>query len=47
MSETENKSLRIIEHFGGSNSLEVLMELGVVNWAAGQWAAMDHESSRS
>ena len=27
---------RIVEHFGGSNSLEALMELGVVNWAIGQ-----------
>ena len=27
---------RIVEHFGGSNSLEALMELGVVKWASGQ-----------
>jgi predicted ester cyclase len=26
---------RIIEHFGGSNSLEALLELGVVKWASG------------
>ena len=25
---------RIVEHFGGSNSLEALMELGVVKWAS-------------
>jgi len=27
---------RIVEHLGGSNSLEVLLELGVVKWASGQ-----------
>lgn len=27
---------RIVETFGGSNSLEALMELGVVQWATGQ-----------
>jgi predicted ester cyclase len=27
---------RIVEHFGGSNSLEALMELGVVKWAGDQ-----------
>jgi predicted ester cyclase len=27
---------RIVEHFGGSNSLEALMELGVVKWASDQ-----------
>lgn len=27
---------RIVEHFGGSNSLEALMELGVVKWVSGQ-----------
>ncbi len=27
---------RIIEHWGGSNSLEALLELGVVRWAGGE-----------
>lgn len=27
---------RIVEHFGGSNSLETLLELGVVRWASAQ-----------
>lgn len=27
---------RIVEHFGGSNSLEALMELGVVEWVNSQ-----------
>jgi predicted ester cyclase len=27
---------RIVEHFGGSNSLEALLELGVLKWASGQ-----------
>ena len=27
---------RIVEHLGGSNSLEALLELGVVKWASGQ-----------
>jgi hypothetical protein len=26
---------RIVEHFGGSTSLECLMELGIVNWSGG------------
>jgi predicted ester cyclase len=26
---------RIVEHFGGSNSLEALLELGVVKWTSG------------
>jgi predicted ester cyclase len=30
---------RIVEHFGGSNSLEALLELGVVKWASGQLGA--------
>jgi predicted ester cyclase len=30
---------RIVEHFGGSNSLEALMELGVVKWTTGPGAA--------
>lgn len=29
---------RIVEHSGGSNSLEVLLELGLVKWAIGQQA---------
>jgi predicted ester cyclase len=30
---------RIVEHLGGSNSLEALLELGVVKWASGQLGA--------
>jgi predicted ester cyclase len=30
---------RIVEHFGGSNSLEALLELGLVEWASGQPSA--------
>jgi hypothetical protein len=30
---------RIVEHLGGSNSLEALLELGVVQWAGGGSAA--------
>jgi hypothetical protein len=30
---------RIIEHWGGSNSLEALLELGVVRWASDLGAA--------
>jgi hypothetical protein len=30
---------RIVEKFGGSNSLEALMELGMVRWATGQQIA--------
>ena len=30
---------RIVEKFGGSNSLEALMELGMVRWATGQQSA--------
>jgi predicted ester cyclase len=30
---------RIVEQFGGSDSLEALMELGVVQWATGQQGA--------
>lgn len=30
---------RIVEHFGGSNSLEALLELGLVQWASGQESA--------
>jgi len=29
---------RIVEHSGGSNSLEILLELGVVRWAGGHSA---------
>lgn len=31
---------RIVEQFGGSNSLEALMELGLVKWASGQPGAL-------
>jgi predicted ester cyclase len=31
---------RIVEHLGGSNSLEALLELGVVKWASGQLDAL-------
>ena len=31
---------RIVEHFGGSNSLEALVELGVVKWVSGQPGAL-------
>lgn len=30
---------RIVEHFGGSNSLEAFLEMGVVQWASGQPSA--------
>src|ERR1035438_2590907 len=35
---------RIVEHLGGSNSLEALLELGVVKWASGQLDALPNRS---
>ncbi|MFO1477152.1 MAG: ester cyclase [Verrucomicrobiota bacterium] len=36
---------RIVEKFGASNSLEALLELGVVQWAAGQQGAAPNGGS--